>query len=151
MEIIEVKEFSNEYLDAINRLICYLVPEPLQFMETDLRKLLASGNNHLFLLKDDNRIAGMLTICIYRSPTGTKAWIEDVVVDEVYRGRGFGRMLTQHAIDFAKSKDVDVLMLTSNPARMAANKLYQTIGFERKDTNVYRIMLKEDPFTSFQG
>ena len=139
MEIIEVKEFSNEYLHAISRLICFLVPEPLQFTETDLRKLLASDSNHLFLLKDDNRIAGMLTVGIYRSPTGTKAWIEDVVVDKVYRGRGFGRMLTQHAIDFAKSICVDVLMLTSNPARMAANKLYQTIGFERKDTNVYRM------------
>jgi ribosomal protein S18 acetylase RimI-like enzyme len=139
MKIIEVDEFSNEYLDAIQRLICMLTPEPYEFTEADYKALLASGSSHLFLLKDEHSIIGMFTVGIYRSPTGSKAWIEDVVVDEAYRGKGLGRLLTQYAIDFAKSQRVDLLMLTSNPSRIAANKLYQTVGFERKETNVYRI------------
>ena len=139
MKIIEIKEFSNEYLEAINRLMYLLTSESLQFTEADYRRFLASDSSYLFLLLADNYVAGMLTIGIYRSPTGSKAWIEDVVVDEKYRGKGLGRMLTQHAIDFAKSQQVNTLMLTSNPSRIAANKLYQTIGFERKETNVYRI------------
>lgn len=140
MKIVELKEFSNEYLDAIRKLMYQLTPEPLPFTESDCRELIASPGSHLFLLKDENCVAGMLTVSIYRTPTGRKAWIEDVVVDETFRGRGLGRMLTQYAIDFAKAQRADLLMLTSSPSRIAANKLYQTIGFERKITNVYRMM-----------
>ena len=104
MKIIKIKEFSNEYLDAIQILIRLLTSEPLQFTEADLRKLLASDSSHLFLLMDDNDVVGILTVGIYRSPTGTKAWIEDVVVDEVYRRMGLGRMLTQHAITCFSSR-----------------------------------------------
>jgi ribosomal protein S18 acetylase RimI-like enzyme len=139
MKIIEVKDYSDEYLDAIQRLTSLLTSESLQFTEEDYRELIASDSSHLFLIMDDNQIAGMATVGIYRSPTGTKAWIEDVAVEKAYRGRGLGRKLTQHAIDFAKSQQADSLMLTSNPSRLAANNLYQSIGFERKETNVYRM------------
>ena len=87
----------------------------------------------------DEQIAGMLTVGIYHSPTGGKAWIEDVVVDTSYRGQGLSKLLVAHAIEFVKSKQIPSLMLTSNPKRIAANKLYQTMGFERKETNVYRM------------
>ena len=143
MKIIEIKEFSNEYLEAINRLVSFLSPEPLRFTEIYFRKSLACESSHLFLLMDDHYVVGMLTVGIYRSPTGTKAWIEDVVVDETYRGKGLGRLLTQHAIDYARSQQVNLIMLTSNPSRIAANKLYQTIGFERKETNVYRMIIND--------
>ena len=72
-------------------------------------------------------------------PTGGKAWIEDVVVDETFRGQGLSKLLVAHAIEFTKSKGIPSLMLTSNPKRIAANKLYQAMGFERKETNVYRM------------
>jgi ribosomal protein S18 acetylase RimI-like enzyme len=139
MKIIEINEFTNESLEAVQRFLCLLTPEPKRFTELDFKALLASANSHLFFLMDDTIIAGMATVGIYSSPTGIKAWIEDVVVDEAYRGRGLGRMLTQHAIDFVKSQQVDSLMLTSNPFRIAANNLYQSIGFEQKETNVYRM------------
>ena len=140
MNIIKVKDFSNEYLEAIRRLVGFLTADSLDFSEADFRELLAFDSSHLFILKEDNScIIGMLTMGIYRSPTGTKAWIEDVAVDETYRGKGWGRMLVQYAIDFAKSQRADLLMLTSNPSRIAANNLYQSIGFERKETNVYQI------------
>ena len=141
MKIIEVNEFRNEYLEAAKKFLSLLLSEPVQFTETDFRELIASGNSHLFFLIDDTTIAGMATVGIYRSPSGSKAWIEDVVVDEAFRGMGLGRLLTRHVIDFAKSQQIDLLMLTSSPKRIAANNLYQSIGFEQKETNVYRMRL----------
>jgi len=141
MKIIEVNEFTIEYFDAVQKFLSLLNPDHHPFTEENYRELLACGNSHLFFLLDEHIIAGMATVGIYRSPTGTKAWIEDVVVDEACRGKGLGRMLTQHAIDFAKSQQADSLMLTSNPSRIAANKLYQRMGFERKETNVYRMRM----------
>jgi len=139
MKIIEVNEFTKESLDSVQKFLSLLTSEPKQFAEAEFKALLASGNSHLFFLLDGHTVAGMATLGIYSSPTGVKAWIEDVVVDVVYRGKGLGRMLTQHAIDYAKSKQADSLMLTSNPSRIAANNLYQSIGFEQKETNVYRM------------
>ena len=137
MNIIEVNEFKKEYFDAIQKFLGLLTSEPKSFTEANFKALLVSGSSHLFFLLDDNNIAGMATVGIYKSPTGTKAWIEDVVMDEAYRGKGLGRMITQYAIDFAASQRADSLMLTSNPSRIAANNLYRTIGFEQKETNVY--------------
>ena len=71
-----------------------------------------------------------------------KAWIEDVVVAPAFQGRGIGKTLVEHAIRFAASAGADLLMLTSNPSRVAANRLYQALQFERKETNVYRMKLK---------
>jgi len=139
MKIIEVTEFSGDYLDSVRKFLRLLTSEPKQFTELNFRELLTSDNSHLFFLLDENTIAGMATVGIYSSPTGVKGWIEDVVIDEAYQGKGLGRALTQHAIDYAKSQHADSLMLTSHPSRIAANKLYQSIGFEQKQTNVYRI------------
>ena len=142
MKIIEVNEFTAAYFDSIRNLLCSLMSEPVQFSETDFKELIASDNSHLFLLlSEKDAIAGMVTVGLYRSPSGSKAWIEDVVVDDAYRGRGYGRMLTQHAIDYAKSQKAGMLMLTSSPSRIIANKLHQSAGFERKETNVYRMKL----------
>lgn len=107
--------------------------------ENMFRQLLESENSHLFFIMKDEQIAGMLTVGIYFSPTGGKAWIEDVVVDETFRGQGLSKLLVAHAIEFVKSKQIPSLMLTSNPKRIAANKLYQAMGFERRETNVYRM------------
>jgi len=86
----------------------------------------------------DNRIVGSLTLAIFPIPTGTRAWIEDVVVDEAARGQGVGEQLTRAAIAFAAEQGVRTVDLTSRPTREAANRLYQRIGFEARETNVYR-------------
>ena len=80
----------------------------------------------------------MLTLAHYMAPTGRKLWVEDVVVDSSLRGKSIGRALVQHAIE--KAKEIGgTLMLTSKPARVAANALYRSSGFEQKETNVYRM------------
>ena len=82
----------------------------------------------------------MLTVGTYYSPTGGKAWIEDVVIDQKFRGEGLSKKLVAHAIDFVRSLQIPTLMLTSNPQRVAANKLYQTLDFKEKKTNVYKMI-----------
>lgn len=139
--IIEINAYSPEYHEAMQRFLDQLTSKPKTLTETMCRELIASPNSHLFFLLKDNQIAGMLTVGTYYSPTGGKAWIEDVVVDEAYRGQGLSKLLVTHAIEFVKSEQIPLLMLTSNPKRIAANKLYQAMGFERKETNVYRMNL----------
>jgi GNAT superfamily N-acetyltransferase len=137
--IIEIKTYSPEYHEAMQRFLNQLTTSPMVLTESMFHQLLASENSHLFFIMKDEQIAGMLTVGIYYSPTGGKAWIEDVVVDETFRGQGLSKQLVAHAIEFVKSQQIPLLMLTSNPKRIAANKLYQTMGFERKETNVYRM------------
>jgi GNAT superfamily N-acetyltransferase len=123
----------------MQRFLDQLTTNPMTLTESMFRQLIESTNSHLFFLIKEEQIAGMLTVGIYYSPTGGKAWIEDVVVDEAFRGQGLSKLLVAHAIEFTKSKGIPLLMLTSNPKRIAANKLYQAMGFERKETNVYRM------------
>lgn len=137
--IVEINTYSPAYQEAIQRFLNQLTPEPMTFTEDMFKELLASKNSHLFFLFQGEEIAGMLTIGTYHSPTGGKAWIEDVVIDEAFRGQGLSKLLIAHAIEFVKSLQIPLLMLTSNPKRVAANKLYQAMGFERKETNVYRM------------
>ena len=138
-EIIEIQSYSTEYHEAMQRFLDQLTTNPMTLTEEMFRQLLASPNSHLFFLMKDEQIAGMLTVGIYHSPTGGKAWIEDVVVDETFRGQGLSKLLVAHAIEFTKSQGIPSLMLTSNPKRIAANKLYHAMGFGRKETNVYRM------------
>ena len=137
--IVEIESYSAEYHEAMQRFLDQLTTHPMTLTESMFRQLVESTNSHLFFLIKDEQIAGMLTVGIYYSPTGGKAWIEDVVVDQAFRGQGLSKLLVAHAIEFTKSQQVPSLMLTSNPKRIAANKLYQKMGFERKETNVYRI------------
>ena len=139
INIIEISTYSTEYHEAMQRFLDQLTTNPMTLTEAMFRQLLESTNSHLFFLMKDNQIAGMLTVGIYYSPTGGKAWIEDVVVDESFRGQGLSKLLVAHAIEFVKGKQIPLLMLTSNPKRIAANKLYPAMGFGRKETNVYRM------------
>lgn len=140
--MIEIKTYSPEYHEAIQQFLNQLTTRPMEITKEMFLQLLASENSHLFFLIKDGQIAGMLTVGIYHSPTGGKAWIEDVVVDKTFRGQGLSKLLVDHAIRFTQSQGIPSLMLTSNPKRIAANKLYQVMGFERKETNVYRMKFK---------
>ena len=92
----------------------------------------------VFLARIDGEILGCLTLAFYRIPTGLKAWIEDVVVDEAARGRGVGALLNVAALEEARRRGAKDVSLTSRPAREVANRLYVRLGFVARDTNVYR-------------
>jgi ribosomal protein S18 acetylase RimI-like enzyme len=89
--------------------------------------------------EDDGSVVGSLTLVLFRIPTGVRAWIEDVVVDESARGRGAGEALTREAMRMATEAGARTVDLTSRPTREAANRLYERIGFEERETRVYRI------------
>src|SRR5260370_40281170 len=89
-------------------------------------------------LRDQGRIVGMLTLIVVRIPTRVRAWIEDVVVDETARGRGVGEALSQEAVRRALDLGARTVELTSRPSREAANRLYQRLGFVRRDSHLYR-------------
>lgn len=91
--------------------------------------------------EDRGPIVGTMTLVLFRIPTGMRARIEDVVVDEAARGRGVVDALTARAIDLARAAGARNVDLTSNPGRVAANKVYQRLGFEQRETNVYRFEL----------
>ena len=135
----EATHYSEPLRQRLEELQNQLTPQPSTLSEQTLRAVLDDSASRLYLLEEENRVVGMLTLGIYHSPTGSKGWIEDVVVDDACRGRGYGRMLVAHAIEEAKKAGVAQLMLTSNPLRVAANKLYQAMGFEKKETNCYKM------------
>ena len=138
MKIEELTDFSITALDAINGLLPQLSPSVVVLEESDLRNIVDSESTKLFLAIDEDGVFGMLSLVLFRIPTGRKAWVEDVVVDEKARGRGVGKLLTEHAIQVAREHGAHSVDLTSRPSREAANALYQRVGFEQRETNVYR-------------
>ena len=91
--------------------------------------------------EEDRAIVGTLTLALFRIPTGLRAWIEDVIVDQAAAGAGIGQLLTTAAINRARQAGARTLDLTSAPRREAANHIYEKLGFERRETNVYRLSL----------
>ena len=138
MKIEELTDFSAQALHAINGLLPQLSPSAVALDESDLRNIVDSESTKLFLAIDEDGVFGMLSLVLFRIPTGRKAWVEDVVVDEKARGRGVGKLLTEHAIQVAREHGAHSVDLTSRPSREAANALYQRVGFEQRETNVYR-------------
>ena len=130
---------TDELLDALTRLIPQLKIASPRLTRDDVAALVSSDSVTLLTARADAsaRIVGMLTLIVYRVPTGVRARIEDVVVDESARGRGVAVALIVRALELARSKGADGVALTSNPRREAANKLYQKVGFKKWETNVY--------------
>ena len=139
MNIYRAKTWSTELAEAIGRLLPQLSKNAVVPSREELTKLLAEENTYLFVAEIDAKIAGMLSLVIVTIPTGRKAWIEDVVVDEQFRGRNIGGELVEFALKTAEDLDVKKVYLTSNPSRQAAHALYTKCGFETYDTTVFRV------------
>jgi ribosomal protein S18 acetylase RimI-like enzyme len=103
-----------------------------------LHEIVTSPATVMFIARLDGEIVGSLTLAVFRIPTGLRAWIEDVVVDDAARGAGVGAALNQAAIAEAQRRGARTVDLTSRPSREAANRLYQRLGFAARETNVYR-------------
>lgn len=144
VKIKEIKDFDATVVKAVNQLLTQLVTESIVFTDQALREMLASPSSQLFFIYVEDEVAGMLTLGKYISPTGIKYWVEDVVVDSHYRGRSLGRELIDFAIDYVKKQGKSTLMLTSRPVRVAANHLYQSVGFQSKQTNVYKMEFDDE-------
>lgn len=137
MKVKEIFKTDNISPQTAKRLIHELSPNS-SFHAEYIENLFLSGNNHLYgLFSEEGELAGCCCLGIYDSLTGKKACLEDVVVLAEYQGKGGGRMLVEFAVAEAEKHHVKQLLLTSKPARIKANNLYRSMGFEKKETNVY--------------
>ena len=146
VEIVEATAATPELVAAFDRLIPQLSSSNPPPTESDLAAICESEASLLLIAvdRDDaDRILGSLTLAWFRIPTGVRAWIEDVVVDEAARGMGVGEALNRAALDRTRRLGARTVDLTSRPSREAANRLYQRLGFIPRDTNVYRLSLEQ--------
>jgi len=139
MQVEQVKIMSEELFDAFQRLTPQLTANNPPPARKDLDALIKSESSSLLIARVDTHepIVGSACLTVYRAPTGIRAVIEDVIVDETARGQGIGEALVQQLLDIAREKGAKGVSLTSNPKREAANRLYQRLGFKRRETNSY--------------
>lgn len=131
-----------ELINAIARLLPQLSSSASAPTAYELETIVESPATTLFVARDaDQQIVGSLTLAIFRVPTGVRAWIEDVVVEGAARSGGIGTALVNAALDTARKAEARTVELTSRPDRVEANRLYQKLGFETRETNVYRLNL----------
>ena len=138
----EATAVTDELVDAFRRLIPQLSKSSPPPGDRELEALVNAPGTFLLVARDgDTNVVGSLTLVVFRIPTGMRAWIEDVVVDESARGQGVGEALNKFAIGIARREGCKTVDLTSRPSRESANRLYQRLGFVARDTNVYRLTL----------
>jgi ribosomal protein S18 acetylase RimI-like enzyme len=129
---------SPELLEALQRLLPQLSPGRPLPTTAELKELMDAHGSTLLLARDElGHIVGTLTLVVFRTTTELRARIEDVVVDESARGKGLGTQLVKEALRLAEERGARSVSLTSRSDREAANRLYQRIGFEHRDTNVF--------------
>jgi ribosomal protein S18 acetylase RimI-like enzyme len=143
IEITESTEVTPELVEAFERLTPQLSRSNPPPTSGELAEIAASEATILLVARDPERqgadaIVGSLTLALFRIPTGLRAWIEDVVVDDSVRGQGVGEALNRCALEMARLRGARTVDLTSRPSRDAANRLYRRLGFEPRETNVYR-------------
>ena len=138
--ISRLRELKCGDVNQIAALVSQLSRSAKPVSNDSLTQVLSDDRCLLFVARrnSDGFILGMLTLVVFYIPTGIRAWIEDVVVDEESRGLGLGKSLTLHAIEKAKELGAVSVDLTSRPSRLNANAMYQSLGFKLRETNVYR-------------
>lgn len=128
-------------MQQVDSLLHMLSPQTQPVESSRLRSLIEEERLHLFVCRDDNAgIIGMLTLTCCPTLARDKYWIEDVIVDEAFRGQGAGRALLRAAVGYARQElKASCIYLTSNPSRVQARALYRSEGFEEYETGVFRI------------
>jgi ribosomal protein S18 acetylase RimI-like enzyme len=129
---------DDDLCAAVGRLVPQLSRSAPAPSRAALERIVGEGGTALFVARLDGRIVGMLTLITFEIPTGVRAWIEDVVVDAAARGAGVAGALVQAAIDRSAAIGARTVDLTSRPDREAAHRLYLRMGFETRETSVYR-------------
>jgi ribosomal protein S18 acetylase RimI-like enzyme len=136
-----LREVTDEVVEAFARLVPQLSKTSVPPDRAALDRIVSSPAITLLIARTDGKISGTLTLVMFPIPTGIRAWIEDVVVDEAARGQGIGEALSQEAIKIAEEAGARTVDLTSRPSREAAGRLYEKVGFKLRETRVYRYLV----------
>ena len=137
--VAEATEATPEVVQALRDLLPQLSSSAPPLAEEHIREMVASPATVVLVARDGtDKIVGTLTLALFRIPSGLRAWIEDVITDEAARGQGVGEELTRAALEVARNAGARTVDLTSAPKREAANRLYERVGFQRRETNVWR-------------
>lgn len=143
ISIEQLKTFSHDLTEMFNNLLKQLDVNARTLSDEDIREIIEGTANRIFVARKavDNKIVGMITLIVVNDFSAKKGLLEDVVVDKIYQGKGIGTKLINKVINQARKEKISRIDFTSNPRRIAANNLYQHLGFKKRDTNVYRIDL----------
>jgi ribosomal protein S18 acetylase RimI-like enzyme len=136
-----LSEVTDEVVEAFERLLPQLSTTAKRLDGAALSTLAASAASTVLLARVDKQIVGTLTLVTFAIPTGWRAWIEDVVVDEAARGKQIASTLIDAAVKIAKQAGARTVDLTSRPSRESAGRLYERLGFEQRETRMYRYKL----------
>jgi GNAT superfamily N-acetyltransferase len=141
MQVEEVIQATPEVHEALARLLPQLNSQlPIPSLER-LQAIMADPASTLLVARNGDEIVGTTTLIVYTTPFWIKARLDEVVVDEAARGKGVGTALVKASLEIARRKGVEVVELQSGVQRVAANRLYPSLGFKLRETNVYRIVL----------
>ncbi|MFJ9802695.1 GNAT family N-acetyltransferase [Streptomyces wuyuanensis] len=141
VDVAVVRDANDESVAAFARLLPQLSGRAGPLGHEGVRRLLACDANTVLMARVGGVVVGMLTLVVFPLPSGLRARIEDVVVDEAARGHGVGGALTEEALRLAEAAGARTVDLTSRPSRAAANRLYERLGFEARESRVYRFVL----------
>lgn len=129
---------TDEAVEALARLLPQLSSSAIGLDQAALARMIDHDASTVLIARSDGIIAGTLTLVMFPIPTGLRAWIEDVVVDQAAGRQGIGSALTLEAIRIAREAGARTVDLSSRPSRVAAGKLYEKLGFQIRDTRMYR-------------
>ena len=142
MKIDELHTLTELQVKEVIQLMYELDPA-ITVTEEMVRRTVEAPETHFIAVTAEEHIIGCASLFVFDSPTGRKASIEDVVVSTAYRGQHIGKQLMEHVIEYARTLAPISLQLTSRPGRVEANRLYQSLGFQRRETNAYRMEIQD--------
>ena len=131
-------EFSPALLEAVTSLLPQLTSSGRLISAAELKAMVDCPFTTLFVAKQEGKIVGMISLAVVQMPTGKRSYLEDLVIDARYRARGGATALLRAALDFARASGARTMDMTSRPSRAGAIRLYERLGFQRRETNAFR-------------
>lgn len=139
MNTIKFREFEEKDAEDISELFKQLTNDA---SELNSSELINDPGCHCRVIEHGGKVIGFGCLIIHQVPTkGKVARVEDIIVHIDHRGKGLGKSLMNELIAIARGKGVKHIDLTSNPTRVPARKLYESLGFKLRDTGTFRMKL----------
>jgi ribosomal protein S18 acetylase RimI-like enzyme len=133
-----LQEVTDDVVAAFGHLLPQLSRSAPPLDRAGLDRIVGSAATTVLIARAGDTVVGTLSLVMFPIPTGLRAWIEDVIVDEAARGQGIGEALMAEAVRIAGQAGARTVDLTSRPSREAAGRLYERVGFQSRSTRMYR-------------